>query len=176
MNILQISRRDDSKSWIPYQKILEKAERLRKESQEEEVEMETNEGVSHPDKFVVQIVNRKLEDFAETGDFEEVIIGPGMPAAESREVRNKARMLKLLVDVRQHLGESYLIFYKKLDYMDLVKLLKKRKRPYGKYELVPKEDLPKYTDIEGADKNKEEDRDKLAGTNELKDMTVVDEA
>ena len=54
----------------------------------------------------------------------------------------------MTVDIRQHLGESYLIFYKKLNYPDLVQLLKKRKRPYGKYELVPKDQLPKHADVE----------------------------
>ena len=93
-------------------------------------------------------MTKRLEEFANATGFEEVIFGPGMPATENREIRAKARELKLMVDIRQHLGESYLIFYKKLNYPDLVKLLKMRKRPYGKYELVPPEQLPKHADVE----------------------------
>lgn len=149
-DVVRISRRDDSASWIPWQQIIDKAEILKKNSPEEdEPEPKTDEkGFFLPDKFLVQVMTEKLEDFANSGGFEEVIFGPGMPATESREIRIKGREMKLMVDIRQHLGESYLIFYKKLNYPDLVELLKKRKRPYGKYELVPKEELPKHEDIE----------------------------
>lgn len=149
-DVVRISRRDDSKSWIPWQKIMDEAERLkRKSSPVEEPESGKDEkGYLLPNQFIVKVVSRRLEDFAESGDIDEVIIGPGMPATEGREIRYKARELHIMVDVRQHMGESYTIFYKKLNYLDLVKLLKKRKKPYGKYELVPKDELPKHADVE----------------------------
>ena len=129
---------------------MDEAERLkRKSSPVEEPESGKDEkGYLLPNQFIVKVVTRRLEDFAESGDIDEVIIGPGMPATEGREIRYKARELHIMVDVRQHMGESYTIFYKKLNYLDLVKLLKKRKKPYGKYELVPKDELPKHADVE----------------------------
>ena len=131
--------------------MVDEAQILKKQSPEEEDESETpktdEKGFFLPDKYLVEVMSQRLEKFAGQEGFEEVIFGPGMPATESREIKIVARELKLTVDIRQHLGEPYLIFYKKLNYPDLVQLLKKRKRPYGKYELVPRDQLPKHADV-----------------------------
>ena len=147
--ILQISLRDDSKTWIPWEKIKKEAEKLEKESPKEETYKKAEEGGAFPapNLFVVKVALKKLEKFAEKGTFEEVVFGPGIPASECREIRIGARQFNIQVDVRHYLGEPYMIFYKRMEYLDLVKLLKKTKTSYGKYQLVPKDELPNFDDV-----------------------------
>ena len=59
-----------------------------------------------------------------------------------------ARTLKLRCDSRQHQGQLYLLFYKKLEWSEIIRILKTQGGPYGKVELVDRTTLPNYASIE----------------------------
>lgn len=100
-----------------------------------------------PDSFIMIILKGKLDEFIKNIDKDELIFGPGIGLMEGREVRSYARSFKLKCDTMQHQGEPYMLIYEKLGWQELVEVLKGRSRPYGKFVLVNKDELPEHEDI-----------------------------
>lgn len=101
-----------------------------------------------PDSFLMKVLKGKVDEFVEKKDEKgELIIGPGIGLTEGREVRTYTRDLSLKCDTMYHQGEPYLLIYWKLDWKNLVELLRGRDTPYGKFVLVNKDDIPKHADI-----------------------------
>ncbi|XP_052220028.1 uncharacterized protein LOC127837159 isoform X2 [Dreissena polymorpha] len=149
--VLCMSQRpDDQLNWISYESIKEKAEKMRKESVSEEPIMKTDEeGNRLPNSFIMKALTMTLDEkISKQRDLREVVFGPGIELVESRELRSYGREKNLRSDVRQHQGQPYLIFYDKLDWQEIVKLLRTHSGPYGKFLRVDKATLPKHSDIE----------------------------
>lgn len=140
-------RTDDDKKWIPWKTIVAEAEALRKKKgdvkkEKEKEQDEKSEEKIMPDEYIMTVINSKMDKLVKSAKAEELIIGKGMDNLVIREARNNARLLNLRCDALQFHGEPYLMIYQKLKWDELVKLLKTTKKPYGKFGLISKEELP----------------------------------
>lgn len=90
-----------------------------------------------------------MEKFNETKDKgeDELIIGPGIQAPELRELRLFTKSFNLLSDSFRYQDGFYLLIYEKIPWKKMVEVLKTRGRPYGRFVLVDREELPKHKDI-----------------------------
>jgi hypothetical protein len=124
------------------------AEKLRNENVGEEPIVKNDEfGNPLPDAFLMTVLKGKIDEFLAQKVQDELIFGPGISLTEGREVRSYALSHKLKCDTMQYQGQPYLLIYEKLGWKKLVDVLKGRDRPYGKFILVNREDLPTYEDV-----------------------------
>ncbi|XP_053380695.1 uncharacterized protein LOC123548699 [Mercenaria mercenaria] len=148
-DVIKISTRsDDENRWIPWETITAAADKLRDENIGEEPIIKNDEfGNPLPDAFLMKVLKNKLDEFVKNKEKDELIIGPGIELTEGRELRSYAHSFKLKCDTMQYQGKPYLLIYEKLGWKELVAVLKGRDRPYGKFVLVDKAELPKYEDV-----------------------------
>lgn len=108
MNFLfyyQISKRDDSKLWIPYEDIVERAKMMKEQSgevdpvQEENPKKETEDMTSATaasaqsppppaDKWVIQVGETIINEYLKKFTLEELMFGPGMCYHGYRKLAN----------------------------------------------------------------------------------------
>ncbi|KAL4219662.1 hypothetical protein ACF0H5_022234 [Mactra antiquata] len=142
---------ENSDKWIPFEKISAAVEKLKEENVGEEPIIKTDElGNPLPDKFLMQVLMKEVEDYLPRKLEEELTFGPGIGAVEARELRARVRDMGLRCDTLHWRVTPHLMIYERFERYALLEHLKKLGKPYGKYEYVKKEDLPKHADIESS--------------------------
>jgi hypothetical protein len=145
-----VSRPDDAQKWIPWSSIQDVADSLRDTYADEEPPIaEDQDGNPIPDKFLLTVLREKLEQFKKRIDKgeDELIIGPGIRAVDLQKLKPIAESLKLKCETLSHDGKVYLLIYEKIPWKEIVELLKNRGRPFGRFDLVDRKELPKHEDI-----------------------------
>lgn len=133
--------------WVKWEDIMVEVDKLRAENPGEDPVLKTDEkGHPLPDPYVLQVLKAKVDAFLEKKPIGELLLGPGMSFVESREIRYYARQKNLRAEVRQCLGEQYILFTEKFTFKELAAVLMERKQ-YGKYLLVDNSELPMYDSI-----------------------------
>ena len=134
----------DEDRWIPWEQIEEESNVLRKKAGQPPKKETVFEGWDRQvDEYLVTTIKGHISKFFPRDDAEELLFGPGIPDKEIKVIQAYALSLKLRCDTRQFNEEPYLVIYVRQDMQKVVKELKARKGGvYGKYTLVPKEELP----------------------------------
>ncbi|KAK3607126.1 hypothetical protein CHS0354_036065 [Potamilus streckersoni] len=147
-DVILITKLDDSKHWIPWSTIEAEAESLQKSSGEVKQEPEMDlDGKPKANKWILKAVEKRLEEFSKKYVLEELIFGPGMQIAESKEIRNMAKEKNLRYDNRQHQGQMYMVIYTRMSPPEMAACLKSCSGKSGKYSLTPRDELPKHSDV-----------------------------
>lgn len=101
------------------------------------------------DKYVVDAVCGRIKQFFPRNDCEELLIGPGLPDLERVEILTYAQTNNVIMEQRQKASKTYSVMYCQPDMRHVVAALKSMpaNATYGKFQLVPKMELPKHADI-----------------------------
>ena len=139
----------DEDRWIPFEQIEAECNALRKRGGKPPMQKPTGPFDTKIDDFLVTAMKTHVNKFFPRDDAEELLFGVGIPEAEMRAIQAYARSKKLVCDTRQHNEESYLVIYIRQDLQKVVKALKAKNGvgQYGKYMLVPRNELPSLNDI-----------------------------
>ncbi|XP_046355574.2 uncharacterized protein LOC124134670 isoform X2 [Haliotis rufescens] len=99
-------------------------------------------------KWVKQVVEKMIVEFAATESLEEVIFGPGFPVGDQRQIKISAAKHRVYSCIRATPDKStYVCLFQKLSPEMTLRTLK-WKGKCGKYAIMPKEELPKLDDLE----------------------------
>ena len=142
---------NDEERWIPFEEIESDCNTLRRQAGQQPRNKEIFEGwEAQIDDYLVTTLKTRITKFFPRDDAEELLFGVGIPNAEIKVIQAYAKSLKLCCDVRQFNEEPYLVIYVRQDMQKVVNALKaKNGGQYGKYILVPRNELPSYSDLGG---------------------------
>lgn len=140
----------DEKRWIPYSAIEEEA-MARRKANKEPMPTPPKDILDRRsiDRYIVDVIREKIDNFFPRDDAEELLIGPGVPDAERGEMRAYAQSIGLKIDQRQWDGNSYYIIYSRQDIRKIADTLKKMgpNSVYGRFKLIPRSQCPKHSDV-----------------------------
>ena len=144
-----MKRLNDEERWIPWEQIEEESNNLRKSAGQPPRQKKIFEGWEQEvDDYIVRTLKGHITKFFPREDAEELLFGPGIPDKEIKIIQAYSLSLKIRCDTRQFNGETYLVLYVRQDLQNVVKKLKALNGGmYGKYALVPREELPTTADL-----------------------------
>lgn len=130
--------------WTAWSDIHKRSEELRKLAGDTEVpitnyqdhsEYDSSLITDSPDKFVVQALTELINESLAKDRLQEVLIGPGVPGAETNEITRVAKKMGLRVDQRHAGNRQYFSFYNRYQPETMVPLLKKNDGKLGRFTL-----------------------------------------
>lgn len=94
------------------------------------------------DMELAAVVLKKMEDLVASKQNNELIIGTGITNHVMKEARTYAKFLNLRVDTLKHKDLQYAMITRKMPWKELAEYLKVREKPYGRFALIDKAELP----------------------------------